>query len=100
MYIDLPNPRPLSNNVDLEKVWYTERSEMNSMVGMMPQAPNSQLGMDGITEQVVNGGTMAPLPMVSAVPNMGQVPMSPNPMMQPGQSSPMMMSANPVAMPQ
>ena len=25
MYIDLPNPRPLSNNVDLEKVWYTER---------------------------------------------------------------------------
>ncbi len=24
MYIDLPNPRPLSNNVDLEKVWYTE----------------------------------------------------------------------------
>ena len=24
MHIDLPNPRPLSNNVDLEKVWYTE----------------------------------------------------------------------------
>ena len=23
MYVDLPNPRPLSNNVDLEKVWYT-----------------------------------------------------------------------------
>ena len=29
MYIDLPNPRPLSNNVDLEKVWYE-----------MPTAPN------------------------------------------------------------
>ena len=26
MYIDLPNPRPLSNNVDLEKVWYTEKN--------------------------------------------------------------------------
>ena len=26
MYIDLPNPRPLSNNVDLEKVWYGERT--------------------------------------------------------------------------
>lgn len=25
MYIDLPNPRPLSNNVDLQKVWYTPR---------------------------------------------------------------------------
>ncbi len=24
MYIDLPDPRPLSNNVDLEKVWFTE----------------------------------------------------------------------------
>ncbi|MDO5393173.1 MAG: DUF87 domain-containing protein [Mycoplasmatota bacterium] len=22
LYVDLPNPRPLSNNVDLEKVWY------------------------------------------------------------------------------
>ncbi len=26
MYIDLPDPRPLSNNVDLEKVWYTSKS--------------------------------------------------------------------------
>ena len=24
MYIDLPNPRPLSNNVDLENVWYKQ----------------------------------------------------------------------------
>ena len=24
MYIDIPNPRPLSNNVDLENVWYKE----------------------------------------------------------------------------
>ena len=23
LYIDLPNPKPLSNNVDLETVWYT-----------------------------------------------------------------------------
>ena len=26
MYIDIPNPRPLSNNVDLENVWYKEPS--------------------------------------------------------------------------
>ena len=24
LYIDLPNPRPLSNNVDLENVWYND----------------------------------------------------------------------------
>ena len=24
LYIDIPNPRPLSNNVDLESVWYKE----------------------------------------------------------------------------
>jgi hypothetical protein len=29
MYIDLPNPRPLSNNVDLENVWYNEIAEEN-----------------------------------------------------------------------
>ena len=27
MYIDLPDPRPLSNNVDLETVWYKEPSQ-------------------------------------------------------------------------
>ena len=27
MYIDLPDPRPLSNNVDLENVWYNEIAE-------------------------------------------------------------------------
>ena len=27
MYIDLPDPRPLSNNVDLEKVWYKQQNQ-------------------------------------------------------------------------
>lgn len=27
MYIDLPNPRPLSNNVDLQNVWYVENKQ-------------------------------------------------------------------------
>ena len=27
MYVDLPNPRPLSNNVDLENVWYNDIQE-------------------------------------------------------------------------
>ena len=35
MYIDLPNPRPLSNNVDLENVWYQE----NAGVQVKEEAP-------------------------------------------------------------
>ena len=32
MYLDLPDPRPLSNNVDLKKVWYEEvKPEQNMM---------------------------------------------------------------------
>lgn len=32
MYIDLPNPRPLSNNVDLEDVWYKTDNDLNVSV--------------------------------------------------------------------
>lgn len=42
MYIDLPNPRPLSNNVDLEKVWYQSievlTEEESSVQNIMSQA--------------------------------------------------------------
>ena len=31
MYIDLPDPRPLSNNVDLEAVWYGKKTNTASM---------------------------------------------------------------------
>lgn len=38
MYVDLPDPRPLSNNVDLEKVWYQEpKKEMNNTSNQQPQ---------------------------------------------------------------
>ena len=49
MYIDLPNPRPLSNNVDLENVWYKKKEPenqnvqpQNSMNQMMQQASYAQ----------------------------------------------------------
>ena len=29
MYIELPNPRPLSNNINLEDVWYKEEAKLN-----------------------------------------------------------------------
>jgi len=57
MYIDLPDPRPLSNNVDLEDVWYNEK-----------------------------GQTVVPQGSVAAIPNnfisQGQAPMMQQPMMQ------------------
>ena len=45
MYIDLPDPRPLSNNVDLEKVWYTAQpvtSGVPEVSTIMKAAPAPQ----------------------------------------------------------
>lgn len=42
MYIDLPNPRPLSNNVDLENVWYIKEANpitINNMMNTQLQQP-------------------------------------------------------------
>lgn len=41
MYIDLPNPRPLSNNVDLENVWYKKKEPENQNV--QPQNSMNQM---------------------------------------------------------
>ena len=55
MYIDLPDPRPLSNNVDLETVWYNEKTtqaasqqaqeSQNSVAGIMNQQVQQQVAM-------------------------------------------------------
>ena len=39
MYIDLPNPRPMSNNVDIVGVWFnaTEPTMINSNLGSIPE---------------------------------------------------------------
>ena len=50
MYIDLPDPRPLSNNVDLENVWY-KKPEINPMVASMDGNVNNGVSMGG-TPQV------------------------------------------------
>ena len=56
MYIDLPNPRPLSNNVDLENVWY-EKETPNQAV-QNNQAANVQTIMQ---QQIRNASTQAPV---------------------------------------
>ena len=45
LYIDLPNPRPLSNNVDLENVWYNDIKE--TTVG----AATTGFGVDVATQK-------------------------------------------------
>ena len=54
MYIDLPDPRPLSNNVDLENVWYNEiAEEANDGAGLklgVNTTQNSLAGMNMVQE--------------------------------------------------
>ena len=42
MYIDLPDPRPLSNNVDLEHVWYTAPQNNNVYTDVTGHQQNLQ----------------------------------------------------------
>lgn len=50
MYVDLPNPRPLSNNVDLENVWY--------------KAPNANVLTPQQNSGVSAGATVQTMPFV------------------------------------
>ena len=83
LYVDLPNPRPLSNNVDLEKVWYTQQAGGT--------AANVQAVMQQQAQQVAPGQAMpqqmAAQPMMQ--PGMPQQ-MATQPMMQPGAPQQMM----------
>lgn len=59
MYIDLPNPRPLSNNVDLEKVWYNSpvQQPQNSVQNIMQQQVNTSNFFQQASNRVVNQTT-------------------------------------------
>ena len=51
MYIDIPNPRPLSNNVDLDTVWYaTENQETNQNVQQPMEQGTSQEQQEILTD--------------------------------------------------
>lgn len=72
MYIDLPNPRPLSNNVDLENVWY-EKETSNQAV-QNNQAANVQTIMqqqirNASTQAQVQQKVMAQQPAMQAMPS-------------------------------
>ena len=62
LYIDLPDPRPLSNNVDLEKVWYdipttiSNPTDVAMMMNMqMQQTPQAMM------QQQVSTPNLAPI---------------------------------------
>ena len=62
MYLDMPDPRPLSNNVDLTKVWFEDETQMQVQqvptndVSTMMQQQASQ-GMIGAPQQLPTNST-------------------------------------------
>ena len=66
LYVDLPNPRPLSNNVDLENVWYNDIQET-------PATAATGFGVDVATQKFA-----APvIPATPAAPATGGAPAAP-----------------------
>lgn len=53
MHIDLPDPRPSSNNVDLENIWFNQQPQSIN-VNQMMQASNSQVGIAAPTSNIPN----------------------------------------------
>ena len=56
MRIELPNPRPLSNNVDLEKVWYS-RPEAIKVTEKVSEKPKTVIGGSNPVGGVMSGST-------------------------------------------
>lgn len=47
MYIDLPDPRPMSDNVDISTVWYEQANVQNTNVSPAPTAVSQGISMGG-----------------------------------------------------
>lgn len=93
MYVDLPNPRPLSNNVDLEKVWYTAPAQQVAQAANVQAVMQQQVGQQMPGQPVAQ--PQAAMPQQQMMP--GQMPAQ---QMMPGQMAPQqMMPAQPMAMP-
>lgn len=74
LYIDLPNPRPLSNNVDLTNVWYNfipeeSNDELVDMGGVLTSGAVSVVMDQGIQEQEASA---APVDNNGFLPGMNQ----------------------------
>jgi DNA helicase HerA-like ATPase len=72
LYIPLPDPMPLSNNVDLESVWYPQRKQAISQVGPVPATVQTSTiatnDVSSIMTQEASQQQFAPQQTVQAVP--------------------------------
>ena len=89
LYVDIPNPRPLSNNVDLENVWYKEGSDIQ---GANPQTSQGVSEVAGVMQQQASQAAFVSTPATA------QQPVAPAPQ-QPTQAS-VMNAVNPQQIPQ
>lgn len=95
MYVDLPNPRPLSNNVDLESVWYSRAAQKEENVNTPVESKDSVKFI--MNQQTQNLNPATPLPAnqinpvgmntMNATPNFSQIinqqPVASQPLVQP-----------------
>lgn len=86
MYIDLPNPRPLSNNVDLENVWYEK--EMPNQAIQNNQATNVQAIMQQQMRNATTPMQQEVMQTAPAQPQMMQQPLAQQQIQQPQQVQP------------
>ena len=76
MYIDLPDPRPLSNNVDLETVWYKEVKETTPGVSSVVSGIKDSVG-EATLANVQPGSFVAPAPVAAAPVPATEIPTNP-----------------------
>ena len=76
MYIDLPDPRPLSNNVDLETVWYKEIKETTPGVASVTSGIKDNVG-EATLANVQPASFVAPAPVAAAPVPATEIPTNP-----------------------
>ena len=76
MYIDLPDPRPLSNNVDLETVWYKEIKETTPGVASVTSGIKDNVG-EATLANVQPASFVAPAPVAAAPVPATETPTNP-----------------------
>ena len=73
LYIDIPNPRPLSNNVDLENVWYNEQATVST--NSAPTQPQAATDVNAVmAQQAQNASFVAPVASPGAAQPASQDP--------------------------
>ena len=73
MYIDLPDPRPLSNNVELKDVWYRVETEKVADV-KVANVPANGVGQGGPKDASVHQAVQTAMQNVTTVATVSQTP--------------------------